>query len=634
MNFRKLPLFSLLFLLLPSFSFASVQIERFSVGLDGYVRPERWAPAIFHVRNVGSPFRGKIQVIKGQTVYEKSLDLGAGARKRIELLYYHTNAYDSLRYLILDATEQVVQEGRLEPRIVNYRDNLILVISNHEYNHQFINGRENPWGGKTFVVYFKPQDLLTEWMAYATADGIALGSISPGLLQPGQWKAIAQQIASGSVLICSSATDLAVLNDPLFRDNLPQISNDLNQITRGEFLTGYWVAKTTEPFPYFNMPAQTILKRPCDREVVMNTPGISLVTSSPYYKGSITYFGFDYSRLPEELSKISAHVWNRIVFPSTPGGDPALNQRFRQSLEQNPRVQKDLYNIPGLRLPDFKWFALFFFIYICAIGPLQYILLKLFKKSTWLWVSFPVIILAFTAGSFGYSKFRQAGTGKITNVGVIEIFPALQQQTVYQIYGTVMAESGTFDFQTGSESSYLRKTAFQSFNNAPEPFVLSEDLPRRLLGESMKRWTFRAYDAFDSQRISLPIHVEIRVESDTVYGKVTNGTSYDIRESFFLYDSRNAASLGTVEAGSSKSFTVELQSRAYPPFAEKHLRDLLHLYAASYSNPHFFFGMVQDQNGEFVVNGRGRKVESTVYVAVYVDSPDATVVNPWTLTTY
>jgi hypothetical protein len=145
----------------------------------------------------------------------------------------------------------------------------------------------------------------------------------------------------------------------------------------------------------------------------------------------------------------------------------------------------------------------------------------------------------------------------------------------------------------------------------------------------MKRWTFRSFDAFDLQTTSLKFDVKFHVDSGEVRGEIVNGSNYDIQESFFLYDSRNSAALGTVKAGSVRSFTLSLKSDRYPPFAEKHLRDLLHLYAASFSNPHFFFGEIHDAKGELIVNGRGRKTESTIYIAVYADSPSAVVLNPW-----
>ncbi|MGH9857688.1 MAG: hypothetical protein ACRD4B_07590, partial [Acidobacteriota bacterium] len=331
--FRSISNVSLFLLVLLSLSSAdAVQVTRVIVGVDGYARAERWVPVVFDLHNEGQRFRGKIQVRKGQTVFEKSLDLGESSKKRIELLYYHTNAYESLRYLILDPEGATLREGNLEPRMLNYRDNLLLVISTHEYDHQFLNGQENPWGGKTYVAYYKPRELFSEWMGFSSADGIALGSLSPGQMLPAQWKAIGQHVASGGVLIFSAITDFAVLQDPIYKNHLPRISPAFNQISHADFLVSTWVKNTTDPFPQVEIPAQFVVKRDCDRELISLPAGSSLVTSSPYYKGSIIYFAFDYTRIPEELRKLFARIWNTTVYPSTPSGDVGLSSRFRQKL--------------------------------------------------------------------------------------------------------------------------------------------------------------------------------------------------------------------------------------------------------------------------------------------------------------
>jgi hypothetical protein len=615
-------------LLFLSFSFASVSVEQVTVGLDGYARIERWVPVVFEIHSTGA-FQGKLQIQKGSTVFEKSLDIGESSRKRIEMLYYHSNFYEPLTWRILDRDGKLVRDANLEPRILNYRDNLLLVVSANEYNHQFLNGQENPWGGKTFVVYYKPAGLLTEWMGYSSADGIALGSLSPAQLLPSQWTSILQYAASGGVLICSSTTDHAVLQDPGIRGHLPRIDPPLNQISNGDFLAGMWTHRTSEPFPDMEIPFQTVVTRPSDRQLAPPSGTFSLITVSPYYKGSITYFAFDYTRLPESIRNAFAFFWNSTVYPTNASGEPGFSQRFRAKLDENPKVQKDLFDIPGLKLPDLKWFALFFFIYICAIGPLQYAILRLLKKSSYLWLSFPLIILLFTVTSFGYSKYRQSGKGRITHVAVIEAFPDIRQQITYEVFGAVMAESGTFNFQTQSDSSYIRKTVIQAYNYQPEPFILSEDLPRRLVGETMKRWTFRAFDAYDSGEQSLPIDVKFSMAQDGIRGRITNRSNYDVEESFFLYDRRNAANLGTVRAKSGREFTLPLKNDHYPPILENYLRDILHLYTATYSNPHFFFGKIKNYPGALIINGAARKANSNAYIAVYADNPDAVVLNPW-----
>ena len=195
-----------------------------------------------------------------------------------------------------------------------------------------------------------------------------------------------------------------------------------------------------------------------------------------------------------------------------------------------------------------------------------------------------------------------------------------------------MSESGTFDFQTQSDSSYIRKTVIQAYNYQPEPFMLSEDTPRRLVGETMKRWTFRSFDAYDSHEVTVPIDVTFSMDQTGVHGRINNRSNFNIEESFFLYDRRNAANLGTVKANSQREFTLPLKNDHYPPILENYLRDMIHLYTATYSNPHFFFGKIQDDQGALVINGSARKAISSAYVAVYADSPEAMPLNPWAIT--
>ncbi len=614
---------------LSSICAASIRIESLTAGLDGYVRAERWAPVVVELQNNGNDFQGTLELLKGETIFRKSLDLAEGSQKRVELIYYHSSYFEPISIRILDAKGRVLNQQRLDVRLLNYQDNLVLVLSDDTYSHQFLNGQQNPWGGKTFVAYMKSGALPSEWIAYSSADAIAIGSLSPAQLRPQLWNAIVQYAASGNILIFSAATSAAVLQDPLIRENIPGISPNLNRMSNGNFLISKWASRSSEEFPTFAVPAQTLVTRPCDRQLVVAADGVSLITSSPFFKGNIIYFSFDYSRLPEHLSIVFANFWNDLIH-ITSASPPVFSKPFRKRLEENARIQKFLYDVPGLRLPDVKWFSLFFFVYLCAIGPFQFLVLKVLKKNSLLWITFPAIILIFSAVSFGYSRFRHSAETRITQAVVQEIFPSLHTQTTYQVYGMAAGNSGTFEFQAVPENSFLRKFAFESFTYQPEPYQFSEDLPRKLVGETLKNWAFRTFDGMASGPPSIEIDVRIQVHGDEIRGQVTNLSDQPLQESFFLYDMRNAVQLGLIPADATRSFSLRLNSTSVVPFAEPQLRDLLDLYNLSYANPHFFFARIDGARGELVVNGTNRPTVCTKYIAVYVETKDAGPVHGWT----
>jgi hypothetical protein len=194
-------------------------------------------------------------------VFRKSVDLSAGASKRVELLIYQTGYYEALEYRVLDSGGHMIAKNRIDTRVLNYQDNVVLVISGTDY-HQFLNGVQNPWGGKTFVAYMDPAQGFSEPVAYSAVDAIALGNISFPEMSPAARKALLLYAATGGTLICSSATNLSVLQDSAIRDILPSISAEHSLLSHGEFLVSRWTAKSTTAFPSLTIPAQQVRPGP------------------------------------------------------------------------------------------------------------------------------------------------------------------------------------------------------------------------------------------------------------------------------------------------------------------------------------------------------------------------------------
>jgi len=626
-KFRFLLLIAILFAITSSLH-AQIRVEKSTVGLDGFVRGDRWVPIVLQISNFGPAFQGTLQISRGETLFQKTLELAPGASRKVEMMVFIANYSENLKYQILDSHKNVIQNGPLTSQMLNYQDNFILVVSDSDYNHQFLSGVQNPWGGKTFVGYLRSADLYSNYIAYSTADAIAIGSVSTSQLDLDLWKALLLYGASGGTLIASPFTDFSALQDSTLQRFLPSISAELSETTRGEFLASRWTARSTDPFPQFEIPAQKILARGSDLVLAEISPGNALITSSPFYKGNIIYFGFDYSRIPESIRVQFAGYWNEIIYPSVPG-TPVFGLPYRSRLEDNPRVQKDLYDIPGLKLPDMKWFALFFFAYLLVVGPIQYFALNVLKKNAMLWITFPLIIFVFTAAAIGYSNYRHSSKGKITQIAVIESFPELRSQTTYQVYGSAFSESGEFDFQAVPENSYLTKAVRQTVTFQFEPFVLIEDLPHTLSGESMKTWTFRTFDAISSQPESTGVQVNAQIDGTKLYGSVRNTGRYVLRDCFFLYDRLNSAKMQVIEPGETRKFEIELNNRSSMPMAEPHLRQLLDLSRPSHTRPHFFLGQVQDEDGEIKINGKSKKTDCTRYVTVYVPVIEKGPANAW-----
>lgn len=609
-------------------AFCGVRLTKVVAGMDGYIRGERWIPVVFEAQGTGASFQGTIEVSRGETVFRKSIDLSAGSQKRIELLVYQTNYYEPLEYRVLDDTGHIVAKDRIDTRVLNYQDNLILVLSSSEYNHQFLNGVQNPWGGKTFVSYMNPSDSYTEPIAYSGADAVALGNISLTELTPSQRKALLLYAATGGTLICSPVTHLSVLQDPAIRRVLPAISAELSLLSHGEFLVSRWTARSTDPFPALTIPIQQVRPAPSDNVLVTQPPDLTIVSSSPFFKGNIVYFAFDYTRMPEAVSAIFPQYWNDLIYPAA-AGPPAFGMPSRWKLEEMIAPQKFLYDIPGLKLPDVKLFALFFFAYLIAIGPLQYFILSRLKKNALLWTTFPLIIIVFTGAALGYSKVRRTTDQRIRHVQVLEAFPELDMQQKYQCFGTALSDSGKFTYQALPENSFMTKSGRQPLTYLPEPFTLAEDLPHSIVGENVKTWTYRTFDAIGVESMKFPVELTAEFHNSTITGTVRNAGRSTLTNTMFVYDSKNSAPIGEIRSGSSKTFSIELNNLSPPPYSALDLQRLLDLRGLSLSNPHFLYGEMHDAPGEVVINGKNRATDNLQYFGVFVNLHGTAPLNAW-----
>lgn len=133
---------------------AQIRVEKTTVGLDGFIRGDRWFPIVFQISNFGAAFQGTLQVSRGETLFQKTLELAPGASRKVEMLVFMPNNSESLGYRILDSHQNAIKQGTLTSQMLNYQDNFILVVSDSDYNHQFLSGIQNPWVEKLLSVIY------------------------------------------------------------------------------------------------------------------------------------------------------------------------------------------------------------------------------------------------------------------------------------------------------------------------------------------------------------------------------------------------------------------------------------------------------------------------------------------------
>src|SRR5262249_6040241 len=109
------------------------------------------------------------------------------------------------------------------------------------------------------------------------------------------------------------------------------------------------------------------------------------------------------------------------------------------------RLQRELdrFDVPRV---SFGLVALFIFLYILLVGPLDYLLLKnVFKRLEWTWVTFPVVVVVVTAAA--YFSAAALGRGRL-QINEVDLVAVAQRGAAAHAHGTTWLALWSPDLRT------------------------------------------------------------------------------------------------------------------------------------------------------------------------------------------
>lgn len=86
-------------------------------------------------------------------------------------------------------------------------------------------------------------------------------------------------------------------------------------------------------------------------------------------------------------------------------------------------IRDRLDDIPGASPLPLTWLIAFSVVYLFAIGPLDFFVLRWFKKEPWTWVTFPVTVLLFSGVALVGTSYTKGSQAVVTRVEVVDVLP-------------------------------------------------------------------------------------------------------------------------------------------------------------------------------------------------------------------
>jgi len=292
----------------------------------------------------------------------------------------------------------------------------------------------------------KVANLPDQWIGYDGIDLLFLGThnaqfITELLQDAARLRAISQWTRQGGRLVVSVDPNNQTLVSELLANGAwqpslpivpPRVQENIaaNAVKR-LFKVEEFANLQNAPFPALGSDPVKIalLRNGKDNtgwEVFAAAPdGRPLIARMPYGQGQVTLVAFDLEEGP-------FRVWDgRVQFlkaliarlePTVPDARDGQGNweggRIESDLTTDLQRLLDTFDVPVI---SFGWVALFIFVYILIVGPIDYLILKkVFKRLEWTWITFPTVVIIVSVAAYFTAYAIKGNELKINKIDVVD----------------------------------------------------------------------------------------------------------------------------------------------------------------------------------------------------------------------
>ncbi|HEX5040850.1 MAG TPA: hypothetical protein VFW95_12035 [Candidatus Limnocylindria bacterium] len=249
-------------------------------------------------------------------------------------------------------------------------------------------------------------------------------------------------------------------------------------------------------------------------------------------------------------------LWSRLL-PSSAivtqliGGFP-----LKQELEGS--MVAALQTIPTLAVPPPGLLLAVIVGYILLIGPVSYIVLRRLDRRELAWVTAPLLVVSFTACSYGIGRAMKGSDVVVNQVAVIRTSPA-GAATVETFAGIFSPERATYDLATDADALMGRLDPSADLGDGAlgggDPILVDQGRPARVSDLAIGVFGFQAVRASGIADYAGSLEVAWRVEDGETTGTVTNTSDTPMTDVAYI-SGGGGVRVGDVAAGASIDFTL------------------------------------------------------------------------------
>ena len=382
-------------------------------------------------------------------------------------------------------------------------------------------------------------DLPDKAAGYGGVDAFLLRSDAPlDALTEAQADALRGWVAGGGHLIVCGGVDPSRFSSAFYSGLLP---------------AGIGAARPAVSLPGVGaVGALTLTPKPLPGvRVLASAPdGSPLVIAGPYGAGCVTLTAYDPTSKGFQSSTFdSGALWRTLLTGGPSASAAVLPQIAAREENYHPNyyggdtqlLSDAVMRGPSLDAPATEVIGLFLLVYLIALVPANYLILKRLDRKELAWVTIPALVLLFALGTFGVGYAAKGGTVFVNRAAIVETTAGRREAGVYAELGLFSPHRTSYDISLpganglaaipnpgfsynfrGGSGADTQAYGLTKFVQSPEG--------ASLLDTSVNMWAMRAFDVQATEDMGGTVDSTLVEQSGSSPGNpsVRNITSYSV----------------------------------------------------------------------------------------------------------
>ncbi|HLV80771.1 MAG TPA: hypothetical protein VKT32_10835 [Chthonomonadaceae bacterium] len=421
----------------------------------------------------------------------------------------------------------------------------------------------NPSAALT-VLYTDPRALPSMPQGYAMIDAIALADLPLDSLTDDQLAALQGYVRDGGLLIVSGGGDLTRLKSRFFAGLLPVAPEATNQAKDLPDLAQRYGAPLPLPAPVA-LTDGTLLP---GARALFDGQGrrLPLISARPYGSGVVVFTAFDYLAPEFRGWKGAPALWrdllrcgNDAISPRDLAMTSASSATGARSRLADALAGKQASSMPGLGA-----ISLFLGVYIFLLAPVSYLVLKKLDRRELAWITAPILICSFTAGSYAMARSIKGGLLTVNRAVLFEENANTDPPAGYAQWTLYSPRRAAYDIALGDpddpDNPYrnLAPDEISANGQGSGDLTIEQDKTTTLRGTLVRLWDKRSFETPVQQSLGGPIAATTRLLPNAdIEVAITNKTRYALHNCLLL-NGGHTVELGDLAAGATVRRTVPL----------------------------------------------------------------------------